>query len=179
MQDRWENPKIRARAAVRRRAAGMTVEQIEKATDEARLHERIRSRLCETEDDVRAIGIAVAEHTEWRRIGYVMEEEGLEVYDPERDPTAVRWAREEQTARLEQAERERRAQALQQDSAARLVLTVPVDAEAYQRLRTCATAHGITPRRLLDLLAERVRTTPEGLIEVAPFTTEGVEDAEK
>ncbi|GAA2448307.1 hypothetical protein [Streptomyces glaucus] len=158
MHDRRENPKVRARAAVRRRASGMTLEQIEKATDEARLHERIRSRLCETEDDVRAIGIAVAEHTEWRRIGYVMEEEGLEVYDPERDPTAVRWAREEQTARLEQ------------DSAARLVLTVPVDAEAYQRLRACATAHGITPRRLLGLLAERVRTTPEGLIEVAPFT---------
>lgn len=49
------------------------------------MHERIRSRLRETEDDVRAIGIAVAEHTEWRRIGYVMEEEGLDVYDAARE----------------------------------------------------------------------------------------------
>jgi len=75
-------------------AAGLVRKQIDKATDEARVRERNRSRMGETEDDIRAIGIAVAEHTEWRRIGYVMEEE-LEVYDPERDPTAVRWAREE------------------------------------------------------------------------------------
>ncbi|WP_031511427.1 hypothetical protein [Streptomyces megasporus] len=111
MQDGWEQAKIRARAAVRRTATGTTAEQIEKATDEARIHERDRSRVCETEDDIRALGIAVAEHTEWRRLGYVMEEEGLEVYDPERDPTAVRWAREEEAARLEQAERQRQAQA--------------------------------------------------------------------
>ncbi|MFP8945314.1 hypothetical protein ACLIYM_28310 [Streptomyces fenghuangensis] len=174
MQDARENPKIRARAAVRRRAKGMTAEQIEKATDEARLHERIRSRLCETEDDIRAIGIAVAEHTEWRRIGYVMEEEGLAVYDPERDPTAVRWAREEEAARLEQAERQRQAQA-RQDRATRLVLTVPMDGEVYRRLRACAAAHGIASRHLMGLLAERVRTTPEGLVEVAPFAIESAE----
>ncbi|MGK5499936.1 hypothetical protein, partial [Streptomyces sp. URMC 125] len=109
VHDEWEGPKIHARTAVRHRATGMTVEQIEKATDEARIRERIRSKVCESEEDARAIGIAVAEHTEWRRIGYVMEEEGLRAYEPERDPTAVRWAREEQAARLEQAERERQA----------------------------------------------------------------------
>ncbi|MDG9705888.1 hypothetical protein [Streptomyces sp. DH37] len=171
MLDAREDPKIRARATVRRKAAGMTAGQIEKATDEARRHERIRSRLRETEDDVRAIGIAVAEHTEWRRIGYVMEEEGLEVYDPERDPTAVRWAREE-------AGRKRQAQA-RQDGAAKLVLTVPVEEEAYQQLRACAAAHGIAPRHLMGLLAERVRTTSEGLVEVAPFAVEIGADIEK
>jgi hypothetical protein len=166
-----DNAKIRARAAVRRRAAGMTAEQIVKATDEAHVHERIRSRLCETEDDVRAIGIAVAEHTEWRRIGYVMEEEGLEVYDTERDPTAVRWAREE-------TERERQAQA-RQDGAARMVLTLPVDGETYRQLRACAGAQGVTPQRLIGLLAERVGTTPEGLVEVAPFAVESDADIDK
>ncbi|MFD1831664.1 hypothetical protein ACFSJS_18655 [Streptomyces desertarenae] len=146
----------------------MTAEQIEKATDEARMHERMRSRLCETEDDVRAIGIAVAEHTEWRRIGYVMEEEGLGAYEPERDPTAVRWAREE-------AERERQEQA-RQDGSAKMVLTVPVDGQTYWHLRTCAGAHGITPRHLIGLLIEQVRTTPEGLVEVAPFAVESGAD---
>lgn len=169
MRKAMEDAKIRARAAVRCRAAGMTAEQIEKATDEARMHERIRSRLCETEDDVRAIGIAVAEHTEWRRIGYVMEEEGLEVYEPERDPTAVRWVREE-------AERERQERA-RQDGATKMVLTVPVDGETYRQLRACAGTHGITPRHLINLLIERVGTTPEGLVEVAPFTVESAGDS--
>lgn len=45
MRKAMEGAKIRARAAIRRRAAGMTAEQIEKSTDEARIHERIRSRL--------------------------------------------------------------------------------------------------------------------------------------
>lgn len=171
MQDGWEQAKIRVRAAVRRTATGMTAEQVGKATDEARIHERDRSRVCETEDDIRALGIAVAEHTEWRRIGYVMEEEGLEVYDPEHDPTAVRWAREE-------AERKRLAQD-PQGRAARLVLTVPMDGEAYRRLRACAAAHGIAPRHLLGLLAERVRTTPEGLVDVAPFAVESTADTER
>lgn len=170
MRKAMEGAKIRARAAIRRRAAGMTAEQIEKFTDEARIHERIRSRLCETEDDVRAIGIAVAEHTEWRRIGYVMEEEGLEVYDPELDPTAVRWAREE-------AEQERQERA-RQGSATKMVLTVPVDKDTYRHLHTCATTHGTTPRHLINLLIERVSTTPEGLVEVAPFTVESGTDIE-
>ncbi|MDH2412359.1 hypothetical protein ACG5V6_24265 [Streptomyces chitinivorans] len=166
----------------------MTVEQIEKATDEARIHERIRSRLCETEDDVHALGIAVAEHTEWRRLGYVMEEEGLEVYDPERDPTAVRWAREEQATRRraerQEAKRECWEQAepreqARQEGTAKLVLTVPVDGETYRRLRACAATHGITPRHLIALLAERARTTPDGLVEVTPFAVESAADTEK
>ncbi|WP_051718233.1 hypothetical protein [Streptomyces megasporus] len=153
MQDGWEQAKIHARAAVRRTATGMTAAQIEKATDEARIHERIRSRVCETEDDIRALGIAVAEHTEWRRIGYVMEEEGLEVYNPEHDPTAVRWAREEQTARREQAERARREQAESRGEARpgradQPALAVVLDAETSRRLRACAAAQGTTPQRL-------------------------------
>lgn len=112
----------------------------------------------------------MAEHTEWRRIGYVMEEEGLEVYDPELDPTAVRWAREE-------AEQERQERA-RQGSATKMVLTVPVDKDTYRHLYTCATAHGTTPRHLINLLIERVSTTPEGLVEVAPFTVESGTDIE-
>ncbi|WP_157840058.1 hypothetical protein [Streptomyces megasporus] len=50
-----------------------------------------------------------------------------------------------------------------------------MDGETYRRLRTCAAAHGITPRHLLSLLAERVRTTPEGLVEVAPFAVKSAE----
>ncbi|MGY1456974.1 hypothetical protein [Streptomyces sp. SS8] len=179
MHDEWEGPKIRARAAVRHTATGLTVEQVQKATDEACMRERIRSKVCESDEDARAIGIAVAEHTEWRRIGYVMEEEGLGTYEPERDPTAVRWAREGQAARLERARgeeavRERRAQA-RQDRAGELVLDFPLDAETSRQLRTYAATQGVTPQRLVGLLAERARTTSEGLIEVTPFAASDTE----
>lgn len=85
-----EDTKIRARAAVRRKAAGMTAEKTEKATNKARVHERMRSRFCETQDDIRAIGTTVAKHTEEHRIGYIMKKEGLKNHNPELDPTAVR-----------------------------------------------------------------------------------------
>ncbi|GAA2417672.1 hypothetical protein GCM10010420_55050 [Streptomyces glaucosporus] len=45
MQDGWEQARVRVRAAVRRAATGMTAEQVGKATDEVRIHERNRSRV--------------------------------------------------------------------------------------------------------------------------------------
>ncbi|GAA2417666.1 hypothetical protein GCM10010420_55040 [Streptomyces glaucosporus] len=85
---------------------------------------------------------------------------------------AVRRTRKKQARRWraepQEAKRERQAQD-RQGHAARLVLTVPVDGEAYRRLCACAAAHGITPRHLPGLPAERVRTTPEGLVDVAPL----------
>ncbi|MFH0245846.1 hypothetical protein ACGRHY_26305 [Streptomyces sp. HK10] len=55
------------------------------------------------------------------------------------------------------------------------MLDFPLDAETSRRLRTYAAAQGVTPQRLVGLLAERARTTSEGLIEVAPFAASDTE----
>ncbi|MEU0940709.1 hypothetical protein [Embleya sp. NPDC005971] len=83
------------RAAIRRKATGMTPEEIEEATEYARGWERQAGRAVYDSGDARKLNCAIAEHKEWRRIGYVVKEEGLSVYSPDADPTAVRWYREE------------------------------------------------------------------------------------
>ncbi|MGK5499935.1 hypothetical protein [Streptomyces sp. URMC 125] len=55
------------------------------------------------------------------------------------------------------------------------MLDFPLDAETSRRLRAYAAAQGVTPQRLVGLLAERARTTSEGLIEVTPFTASDAE----
>ncbi|MFE2729331.1 hypothetical protein [Kitasatospora sp. NPDC059327] len=74
--------------------------QITEETQEAAQYERHRSRVCDNNEDLAAIKGAIAQHKEWRRIGYVMAEEGLTTYDPDRDPTVQRWRREEHARQL-------------------------------------------------------------------------------
>ncbi|WP_327075486.1 hypothetical protein [Kitasatospora purpeofusca] len=71
--------------------------------------ERHRSRVCENDDDIAMIDDAIARYKEWRRIGYVMAEEHLATYDPDRDPSVQRWHREARTR--ERAEAAVQAQA--------------------------------------------------------------------
>ncbi|MFJ7280719.1 hypothetical protein [Kitasatospora sp. NPDC098663] len=94
---------INSREAVRRKATGMTREQITEATQDAAMWERHRSRVCENHDDEAMIKDAISRHKEWRRIGYVMAEEHLTTYDPDRDPTVQRWNREARARELAEA----------------------------------------------------------------------------
>ncbi|MER7850581.1 hypothetical protein ABTZ03_42380 [Kitasatospora sp. NPDC096077] len=94
---------INPRESVRRKATGMTREQITEATQEAAMWERHRSRVCDNADDEAMIKDAIARHKEWRRIGYVMAEEHLTTYDPDRDPTVQRWNREARARELAEA----------------------------------------------------------------------------
>uniref|UniRef100_UPI002F91553B hypothetical protein n=1 Tax=Kitasatospora indigofera TaxID=67307 RepID=UPI002F91553B len=80
----------------------MTREQITKATEDAASWEHHRSKVCENDGEMAAIDGAIQAHKEWRRIGYVMDEEKMETYNPDADPTVLRWRRED--AELEAAE---------------------------------------------------------------------------
>ena len=85
-----------SREIIRRKATGMTREQITKATEDAAGWERHRSRVCENDGDMAAIKGAIQDHKEWRRIGYVMAEENMKTYNPDADPTVQRWRREDE-----------------------------------------------------------------------------------
>ncbi|MFJ6141556.1 hypothetical protein [Kitasatospora sp. NPDC092286] len=118
---------VNSREAVRRKATGMTREQITEATQDAAMWERHRSRVCENHDDEAMIKDAIARHKEWRRIGYVMAEEHLTTYDPDRDPTVQRWNREarahelaEATVQAQAAERANQEQQLAPDTDPRI-----------------------------------------------------------
>ena len=91
------------RESVRRKATGMTAEQIQEATKEAARWERQCSRVCDDEGDAAAIQAAIDEHKEWRRIGHLMAEQGLTTYNPDRDPIVQRRQRWEQRAHTAQA----------------------------------------------------------------------------
>ena len=84
-----------SREAIRRQATGMTREQITKATADAASWEHHRSKVCDNDGDMAAIKGAIRDHKEWRRIGYVMAEENMETYNPDADPTVLRWRRED------------------------------------------------------------------------------------
>jgi hypothetical protein len=86
---------ISARELTRRKAAGMTSEQVAEATETARLHLRLRSWSCEIPQDQAVIRRLGQIHEEWLRISYVMASELMPVYQPDQDPSVQRWARDD------------------------------------------------------------------------------------
>jgi hypothetical protein len=67
----------------------MTAEDVARAADEAREHER--DIAGDALDSYRAeewLRTAEVEHQEWQRISSLMKQTGIETYDPEKDPEA-------------------------------------------------------------------------------------------
>ncbi|MGW8558152.1 hypothetical protein [Streptomyces tubercidicus] len=75
------------RARVRREAAGLTAEDVARAADEAQENERrIAGNALDSYQVEELLRAAEVEHREWQRISSLMNETGIETYDPEKDP---------------------------------------------------------------------------------------------
>ncbi|MFD7498270.1 hypothetical protein ACFV8T_39160 [Streptomyces sp. NPDC059832] len=101
--------KYTAREIVRKnaqkKATGLTRDQVSEETETARSMERQKGRGLDEPGRLDSLRLAEWAHTEWRRIGYVMAEEAMDVYAPEKDPKAAQWERQ----RLERVAAEKAA----------------------------------------------------------------------
>ncbi|MFD8790868.1 hypothetical protein [Streptomyces vinaceus] len=80
-----------SRSKVQRRAEGMTRDEVAEQTEVARAFERQKGRALEEPGRLQSLRLAEWAHTEWRRIGYVMAEQGLAVYSVTADAKALQW----------------------------------------------------------------------------------------
>ena len=74
------------RELTRRKAAGMTRDQVAQAIETARMHERLRSWCSDAPQDRAVIRGLEQTHEEWLRIAYVMCVEKMTTYQPDQDP---------------------------------------------------------------------------------------------
>ncbi|WP_327064252.1 hypothetical protein [Kitasatospora sp. NBC_01302] len=147
-----------ARSAVRHKAQGKSPEYLANQVGQARWWEREAGLLDYGPS-------AKEEADEWERIAELVRAEGLAAYDAAHDEQAQVWdaeyrdlvaAQQEGTQRLR---RTRRVEAGQQ-------LAVELSAKAEQRLVALAAGLGVSAERVLEVLAENVESTGEGLVRV-------------
>ncbi|MEV0375736.1 hypothetical protein AB0I10_39385 [Streptomyces sp. NPDC050636] len=77
------------RKNVQKKATGMTRDQVREGTDTARMLERQKGRVLDEPGRLHSLRLA-----EWRQIGYVMAEEAMDIYAPEKDPKVAQWERQ-------------------------------------------------------------------------------------
>lgn len=158
------------RRSVQRKAVGKTRAHVAEKTEDAQGRERQAERGVDEPGGFDALRRAEWKHTEWRRIGSVMEKESMEVYNPEQDPAVRQWAQEReqrtvaQRARAEQAERER------QEGADELHLFIWLDGVTARSLRALAVQHEVSVEQVVAQLAMGARVGEDGTVSVSPFT---------
>lgn len=86
---------ISVHEAIRRKAVGMTREQVARAVEVARIHERLRSWSSGNPQDQAVIRGLEQAHEEWLRIAYVMCVEKMTTYQLDQDPAVHFWLRDD------------------------------------------------------------------------------------
>ncbi|GAA1924308.1 hypothetical protein [Streptantibioticus ferralitis] len=75
------------RARIRKKATGLSADDVDRAADEAQEHEReLAGQALDSYQAEEWLRTAEVEHHEWRRISSLMTETGMVTYDPSKDP---------------------------------------------------------------------------------------------
>ncbi len=90
-----------ARVGVLRRATGLDLNQVMERVRLAREREARASTGPQEPKGLSELHIAFLQHNQWRRIAHVMAEQQMPVYEPAKDPRAVRYE-EQRLQRLEE-----------------------------------------------------------------------------
>ncbi|WP_438270827.1 hypothetical protein [Streptomyces anulatus] len=170
-------PEDIAREQVRRQAAGMTAQQVQRAVDTAVV--RVRETLEELRSPAPRGEFAAdpqeladrwaALLTEWRRVAaHLAASAG--VYDGDLDKTGCAWAREREERRTTALRNHAARMQRRQDERDELSAEVRVGAAAGRRVRAVAARTGLTPHEVLAQLAERVSVDDDGAVSVTRFT---------
>ncbi|MFG2683984.1 hypothetical protein [Streptomyces sp. NPDC048392] len=179
------NPRDLARDTVRRQGAGLSAVQVAAKVAEAAARKReTREQMdCALVDrgpyatDPRELAeLWEARHTEWCRVGTLVEASSWTSYDPAQDDQGTSWARERDTRRQGALQRHEAWVRERQDAKDEVHAQVWLSADVSRRLRAIAARAGLSAEQVLAQLAGQARMNDDSRVAVEAFTLSTGED---
>ncbi|WP_308114131.1 hypothetical protein [Streptomyces brasiliscabiei] len=168
-----------ARDTVRRQGAGLSAVRVAAKVAEAAARKRETREQMDgapvdsgpyASDPQEFAELWEARHTEWCRVGTLMEASGWTSYDPAQDDQGTSWARERDTRREGALQRHEAWVRERQDAKDELRAQVWLSADVSRRLRAIAARAGLSAEQVLAQLAGQAQIYDDGRVAVEAFT---------